>query len=109
MVIVYERGDEFWIDSLDLAIASVAAGGFANVTIPISRAGTFLAGSCSIDTGSASAATAHFVNVELQNQTGGNHMVVGDRITGIRIRKTNGAAAAVTFGAYVILFMRKNN
>jgi len=106
MVIIFSQGDSFWIESFEFARDFVDAGIIETKTFTLSKAGTYLGGSATIDSQNADAATQQNLSATMKT-TGNTHLTLGDNITAFNIQLGNNNGGGVTFGAYVFVFMRR--
>jgi len=101
--IIFQLGEEFWIELVDVPTANVNAGGFANVTFTLVKGGFWMGATVCMDD-SVVAADSPLLKMTVQN--GAAHLIIGDKISAVRVRKTNGSGTNRSFGGYVMLFMR---
>jgi len=104
MTIIFQKGDEFWIETFARSRVSVAAGSSSGTTFTLERAGTFLGGQATIDAPTGALETG-LVGASIRT-TGGLQIVLGDEITSFIAIRFNGDASALNLGAYVTMYMR---
>jgi len=108
MTIIEQKGGNYWIESFVVARATVGSGTGEelNTDINLERPGVFLGCSVSVDSALA-ASSMDQVQTSLQVGGSNNTLTFGLEITQIRLRRYN-ASSDVIFGAYILVFMRKN-
>jgi len=105
MVIIFQKGNEFWIESIIIDRINVVGGGETNFDRNLQRAGTFLCCSVAIDAGTMNSTRMAGLASHIK-QTDDSELVAGDEISAIRIRQGNDDAGGLTFGTKVMVFMR---
>jgi len=104
MTIIFQRGDLFWIESLDVVRATILAGNEIVSDITLTKAGHVLGVSVSEDY-NTTPAIGVFLKCTVR-KTDNNFIAIGDSITQIRTERSNGDGTDRTMGMHVILFMR---
>jgi len=104
MSIIFQAGNNFWIEEISLARVSIAGGGFLVDDVPLTRSGSFLAVAACLDGNEAVTVTPDFT-VTIK-QTSGAQLTFGLPLTTIRIHRQNNDAGAAVIGVHVILMMR---
>jgi len=103
-MIVFQIGNQFWIEVFDIARVSLAAGSSTVTPVTPERSGTFLGLSATMD---ADAALGDLEDCTLTcRNTDDSLITIGQAITTIEALKTNGSANAVIFGGHIVIFMR---
>jgi len=104
MVIIFERGNVFWIESIDQARASIASGGQVVTDHAVTKAGIFLGGSVSFD---SHPSNLDKVACSLVETAASGTLSIGDPIeVTVRACIRNEDNIARTLGLHIILFMR---
>jgi len=106
MTIIEQKGGNYWIESFAVARASVGAAATVDTDITLERPGVFLGGSVSLDS-ALLFSDVDQTNLSLQVGGSNNALTIGAEITQVRLRRYNGSAGALIFGAYILVFMRK--
>jgi len=105
MVIIFEMGNEFWIESIVLPRVSIA-GGALNVTDQaLERAGFFLGCALSLDNNGINSVGITTQECIVRN-TDDSDVIYGQAMNTIRIVRANNAAGAILSGVKVLIFMR---
>jgi len=108
MTIIFEYGDEFWIERMESTVTlEDAAGRYASGIATLERAGDFLSG-FAIARSLANNDNAQAVGgMEMRNQ-GFTNMTFGQAITGVTIRvmKQIGTAGNTAMPIIITVFMR---
>jgi len=104
MAIIFNAG-RFWIEEINVAAATIAAGSASSTTFQLERSGVFLAASSAIDL-NATAAVAVELGMSVINGVTSGHLSVGDEITAIRARRWNNAGTGAALGGTILIFLR---
>jgi len=107
MVIIFQMGENFWIESFFVPRANVAAGGGASVTLTMERTGDIVGVNMAIDHALGVTPSTE-IAIAIRN-TDTTVIVYGTRTSALQLRKTNANAADQIFGAEIIVFLRKSN
>jgi len=107
MVIVYQKGEEFWIEIFNQTQSALADGGVASASHNLERQGIFLGLSLSLGFNPTTAVSGTGVGVAARNGATGGFLNTGDAISVLAVDKTNTSGASVTFGYHLVVFMRK--
>jgi len=104
MSIIFQKGGNFWIESIVVARASIGSSTL-DTDINLERAGRFLGGSVTLD---ADLVEGNMERIQTSLEVGGtnNSLTFGLNITQIRLKRYN-AGGAASFGAYILIFMGK--
>jgi len=109
MPIIFELGDEFWIEHVTLATITMAdaAGRITSTNTVLERPGTYL-GAAFVSIGGGDVGNTQAIGwYDLRDQ-GGTALTFGENLTGLVWRITKQAATgAGTVTASVLVFMRK--
>jgi len=111
MTIIFEMGDQFWIESFDVNVTiEDAAGSYNNSAgnIPFERAGTYLGAAIVLGSLVNNDNTQAIGAVEINN-IGFINLAIGNQMTGIRlvVTKTAGTAGSTVMTYSVIVFLRR--
>jgi len=107
MTIIFQKGDLFWIESLVHPRTAVSGTTEINADLTLERPGTFLGCNLAMDVPtSVVGAEQVLINMAMRN-TDNSELLIGDIITGVRLRVSNQNAGEEIIGAKVIVFMRK--
>jgi len=104
MTIVFQLGNNFWIETFEQARVQVNAGTDTDVDFTLSRSGLFLGAAITIDNNSIAAVTV--LTAVTVKKTDDSTLGFGDAINTIRVVKHNGDGSARTFGFHLIVLMR---
>jgi len=107
MVIIFQKGANFWIESFEFARASLAAGTAANTTFTLERPGIHIGHSCTKNTAGGFVETQLLSAIIFRN-VGGDQLLYGENISTFLLQRTNGNAGAEFIGAEILIYMRKN-
>lgn len=82
MVIIFQKGEEFWIETFEIQFTTAAGAGLETATVTLDRPGTYLAGGANLSliTGSL---LNQYSSIALVNGTGGGALAPGLNITSI--------------------------
>jgi len=106
MTIIFQTGNSFWIEELNIVRSAVGANSIENDDQLLERQGIFLSASATIDTNTAvDLPENQEVSVSIRRIDNAD-LVAGQRILGIRVRRYNDNATEETFGVKVLVFMR---
>jgi len=105
LTIIFELGNEFWIETFHILRANIGAGGNRVTNTTLERAGFFLGGGVCIDTATFDTTVLATQNATMQ-QLDDTELIVGTRITGVRTRESNDDAGVVLRGLNVFILMR---
>jgi len=103
---IFTLGNEFYIESLISARASVAANTLSSRTLTLEIAGRFLCGVATLDMTGSDPDIMGLVSVALRN-TNNSELTVNSQVALVEAAVANGSASAQTIGVKVILLMRK--
>jgi len=104
LTIIFQKGEEFWIEAFTVARSSISAGGFGITNFTLQRAGTFLGAALAVDTAGAVADIADVIAFVRNDDV--TELTFGQALSILEVVRTNGSSNAVTFGCHVIVFMR---
>jgi len=104
MTIIDQDGGNFWIETFVVARAAIGAG-ITDTELTLERPGLFLGCSIALDTAETEV-VMNRCHTSLQVGSTDNSLTYGLEIGSIRLRRSN-TSGTVTFGAYVLVFMRK--
>jgi len=103
MTIIFQLGNEFWIESILVSVGAIGTSASVNDDFTLERAGVYLghAGTITVLNGTENLS---FRVVKTDN----SDVVVGDAITGLRVRTSNhdGVSASVSNSVRILVFMR---
>jgi len=109
MVKIFELGDTFWIEFLQVSVTLMdAAGSYQSGVMNLSKSGNFLA--CSVGVLHAlNDDNTQAIGIEEVRQSGGGQIAINDFVSAIRVRtkKAIGTAGNNTVIYSVMLFMRR--
>jgi len=110
MTIIFENGDEFWIDAIETTVqfnASNDVGADDDTAVSLSRPGFFLAGTISMKRSAPGESnTTETAFAQLQNGAG-NELSMGDFISQVTPQITKaGGSGNTTYLFRILLFMR---
>jgi len=110
MTIIFQMGDNFWIEALELPLIILTdpAGRISSAVINLTRAGTYVGG-CIFQRGGPDNDNSQAVGGFDLRDEGGGSILIGDVITGVlwRVNKSIGTDGNTNANAQCILFMRK--
>jgi len=106
MVIIFQTGEEFWIESIIVPRTTILAAASLTTDSTLERAGVFLGSSGTLDGNEAVTVTPD-VALTVKRTTGGQ-LTIGLNITAVRSQIQNNDAGSVLMGAKILVFMRKN-
>jgi len=106
LTLIFELGDEFYIESHVVNRATISAGSFALTTITNDKPGKYLGGAAFLDINSTDEADLAGINYAILKSDNGQ-LAINDDIATIRVRRYNNTAGDLSFGLTVILFMRR--
>jgi len=106
MTIIFQTGNSFWIEELNIPRSAVGANTIVNTDQLLERQGVFLTAAATIDTNTAvDLPENQEVSVSIRRIDNAD-LVAGQNITGIKVRRYNDNATEETFGVKVVVFMR---
>jgi len=109
MTIIFEMGNEFWIEVVNLPIITVmdAAGRYNSAGVNLERSGRFIGGAI-LNTGGTSNDNTQAIGIQDLRASPNNVLTVGLLINAVlwRVYKEIGTAGDTTVNGIAILFMR---
>jgi len=105
LTIIFELGNEFWIEVFETVATAVTAGGNDVQDFTLTKAGFFLGVSASMNINANTAPNIAPMAHEIANVDDSN-LSIGQAITAIRTRTVNDGLASRTIKLSIILLMR---
>lgn len=103
MTVIFDNG-EFWIETFHLDRSSVTMTSTLTNSFPLEKPGLIVGASAAIDCDSAE---LEEISISLVNSTVFAALVYGSSVTAVTLIRRNDGAVAQTFGANIILFLKK--
>jgi len=107
MTIIFQKGNNFWIESLITARTSIAATTTSSFDSTLERPGIFLGASLALDIPTTVTGAEQVLISAGIRQLDNSELVFGDNISTIRTRITNQNATAEIVGTKIIVYLRK--
>jgi len=108
MVIIFQVGEEFWIESVESGSSQQNANTSTTFDRPLERPGIFLGCATAVSSGGLSTDQFHDLSVKITETGGSTVLLFGSNITGVRLTRVNENGVNITFGVNALVFMRKN-
>jgi len=102
MSIIFQLGNQFWIESHVISHLAVAAGATQNATVTLDRAGALMGYSCSLSSTQMEGAVQQY----LTTTANGRLNTFGQEFTQLRSRLINDSAVTVEERVWILLLMR---
>jgi len=101
--IIFQKGDEFWIESIVVPVLSITALEIVTTTIQLSKPGDYLAAQVCYT--SSSENITRFLSAYIRKTNGGS-ITFGENLTAIELVRGNEHSANINVGANILIFMR---
>jgi len=106
MVIIKTEGDQFWIETLQIARLNINTVSNDTDILPLTKTGQYL-GICYAIDGNLGFADAHFQQVQFQDGGGAGFLTIGQNISSISVKRSNGSGNNLTWGVHITVFLRR--